>query len=193
MLRYTEQEIINGCRDRNPVYEEYLYKTYCNLFLTLCARYAKDMPDAKQLLNDGFVRIFMNIKSFRQEGSFEGWMRKTMVNTCLDYVKSNYLRNSMTMQLNESMIEQNSQATYNEGLQNIEFKELVALIQLLPVMTRTVFNLFVFEEYTHKEIAALLKMSEGTSYWHVHHARNILQKKIKSKNSEIQLYERKRI
>ncbi len=151
------------------------------------------MPDAKQLLNDGFVRIFMNIKSFRQEGSFEGWMRKTMVNTCLDYVKSNYLRNSMTMQLNESIIEQNSQVSYNEGLRNIEFKELVALIQLLPVMTRTVFNLFVFEEYTHKEIAALLKMSEGTSYWHVHHARTVLQKKIKNKNSEIQLYERKRI
>ncbi len=193
MLRYTEQEIINGCRNRNPLYEEYLYKMYYNVFLALCARYAKDMPDAKQLLNDGFVRIFMNIKSFRQEGSFEGWMRKTMVNICLDYVKSNYLRNSMTMQLSESMIEQSSPLTYNEGLQNIEFKELVAMIQLLPAVTRTVFNLFVFEEYTHKEIAAQLNISEGTSYWHVHHARSVLQKKIKNKNSENQLYERKRI
>ena len=193
MLRYTEQEIINGCRNRDPVYEEYLYKTYYNLFLTLCSRYAKDMPDAKQLLNDGFVKIFMNINSFRHEGSFEGWMRKTMVNVCLDHVKSNYLRNSMTMQLNEAIIDQNSPATYNEGLQSIEFKELVALIQLLPPVTRTVFNLFVFEEYTHKEIAILLNISEGTSYWHVHHARNVLQKKIKNKDSEIQTYERKRI
>jgi RNA polymerase sigma-70 factor (ECF subfamily) len=193
MLRYTEQEIIAGCKKRDPVYEEYLYKTYYSTFLALCARYATDMPDAKQLLNDGFVRIFMNIGSFRHEGSFEGWMRKTMVNTCLDYLKSNHLRNSMTMQLNENIIDQDTQVSYNDGLQNIGFKELISLVQTLPVVTRTVFNLFVFEEYTHKEIAGILNMSEGTSYWHVHHARNLLQKKIKSKNSEIQLYERKRI
>jgi RNA polymerase sigma factor (sigma-70 family) len=193
MLKYSEQEIIKGCRDRDPVFEEYLYKTYYNRFLTLCARYTKDMPDAKQMLNDGFVRVFMNISSFRNEGSFEGWMQKIMVNTCLDHVKSNYLRNAMTMQLNESVIEQNRQVTYNEGLQNIEFKELLDMMRTLPAVTRTVFNLFVFEEYSHKEIANLLNMSEGTSYWHVHHARNLLQKKIKNKNSEIRLYERRRI
>jgi RNA polymerase sigma-70 factor (ECF subfamily) len=151
------------------------------------------MQDAKQLLNDGFVKIFMNIHTFRGQGSFEGWMRKTMLNTCLDFVKQNYLRNSLTQPLSDHIIESKYDPTYEQALQKISFKELLNLIQLLPPITQTVFNLFVFEDYTHKEIAALLNMSEGTSYWHVHHARAVLQNKLKSIHAQNNIYERKSI
>ena len=192
-MEYSEQEIIKGCQNQNRIFQELLYKKYYSLFLKICARYAKDMPDAEQLLNDGFLRIFNNIKGFKAEGSFEGWMKRIVVNNCLDYLRSTYLKNSMKMHFNDKLLETVSSTTNNEGIEKMEFKRLVEMIQSLPVMTRTVFNLFVFEGYTHQQIGALMEISEGTSSWHVHHARSILQKKIKLTNSENRLYEHKRI
>jgi RNA polymerase sigma-70 factor (ECF subfamily) len=120
-------------------------------------------------------------------------MKRVLVNTCLDYLRSTYLKNSMKMHFNDKLLETVVSTTHNEGLEKLEFKRLVEMIQTLPVMTRTVFNLFIFEGYSHHQIGELLEISEGTSSWHVHHARSILQKKIKTINSESRLYENKRI
>ncbi len=186
MAEYAEQEVIKGCLRKDRLYEEYLYKKYYSIFLTVCVRYAKDIQNAKQLLNDGFVRIFMSISSFRNEGSFEGWMRKIMVNTCLEYLKSSEFKKS-NQTIHKEVIEDNTNhAVYNDAISNINTNDLIALLQSLPPVTRTVFNLFVFEDYTHNEIAALLNMSTGTSHWHVHHARKTLQQLIVTKNK---LYE----
>ena len=76
---YTEQELIVGCRQKDRQYQEQLYKQYYSMFLLVCARYAKDMQDAEQLLNDGFLKVFTHIGSFKDKGSFEGWMRRIMV------------------------------------------------------------------------------------------------------------------
>lgn len=192
MPSYSEQEIIEGCRKKDRTYQEHLYKTYYSLFLKVCARYAKDMQDAEQLLNDGFLKVFLNISSYKNKGSFAGWMRRIMVNTCLDHLRSNYLKDSMIMHIN-TWPPPSKSSVGNSGLENIEFKELLSLIQLLPVMTRTVFNLFVFEGYNHKEIAKQLEISEKTSHWHVHQAREILQKKLKKNESQKVMYESKRI
>lgn len=180
MPAYSEQEIIAGCRDKNRTVQEHLYKIYYSMFLKVCARYAKDMEDAEQLLNDGFLKIFNNVSKFANQGSFEGWMRRIMVNTCLDYLRTKDLKQSMIMHVNSVPPEDNiTSSVGNTGLENMEFKELVSVIQSLPVMTRTVFNLFVFEGYNHAEIAAQFKISEKTSQWHVHQARSLLQKKLK--------------
>lgn len=180
MPAYSEQEIIAGCRDKNRTIQEHLYKIYYSMFLKVCARYAKDMEDAEQLLNDGFLKIFNNITKFSGQGSFEGWMRRVVVNTCLDYLRTKELKQAMIMHVNAVPPENTVISVSNSGLENIEFKELVKLIQSLPVMTRTVFNLFVFEGYNHAEIAAQFKISEKTSQWHVHQARSLLQKKLKT-------------
>src|SRR5690606_29744483 len=142
---YTEQELIIGCRRQERQYQEELYKKYYSLFLVVCARYAKDMQDAEQLLNDGFLKVFLHINSFKDKGSFEGWMRRIMINTCLDYLRSNYLRDSLVMHVNAlpPMVAENSLAVNNSGLEQIEFKELLSLVQALPTVTRTVFNLFI--------------------------------------------------
>ncbi|GAA4470139.1 hypothetical protein GCM10023093_30780 [Nemorincola caseinilytica] len=152
------------------------------------------MQDAEQLLNDGFLKVFTQIDNFKNTGSFEGWMRRIVVNTCLDYLRSTSLKEEMAMHVRAIPAEESDLSVTNVGLDNIEFKELVLMIQTLPAMTRTVFNLFVFDGFNHKEIGAQLDISEGTSHWHLHQARNLLQKKIlkSDKNNNI-TYEARRI
>jgi RNA polymerase sigma factor (sigma-70 family) len=193
MPAYSEEEIIAGCRKKNRLIQEQLYKLNYSMFLKLCARYARNMEDAEQLLNDGFLKIFTQIEFFKNAGSFAGWMRRIMVNTCLDYLKSNALKEEMIMHVNSIPIEESNIGINSEAIENIEFSDLLRMIQLLPAMTRTVFNLSVFDGYNHKEISQQLEISEGTSHWHLHQARNLLQKKIiKSENQKV-TYEAKRI
>jgi RNA polymerase sigma factor (sigma-70 family) len=163
------------------------------MFLKVCARYAKSMEDAEQLLNDGFLKVFTQIDNFKNTGSFGGWMQRIMVNTCLDYLRSTSLKEEMIMHVKSIPAEESNLSVGNEGIENMEFKELVQIIQSLPAMTRTVFNLFVFDGFNHKEIAAQLDISEGTSHWHVHQARNMLQKKIIKSEQKKVTYEAKRI
>jgi RNA polymerase sigma factor (sigma-70 family) len=193
MPAYSEEEIIAGCRNKNRAIQELLYKTYYSMFLKVCARYAKSMLDAEQLLNDGFLKIFTQIDFFKNAGSFPGWMRRIMVNTCLDYLRGSALKEEMIMHVNSIPAEESNLAVTNDGIESMEFKELVKIIQLLPSMTRTVFNMYVFDGYNHKEIAGQLDISEGTSHWHVHQARNILQKKINNSDQKKVTYEAKRI
>lgn len=192
MPEYTEEDIIEGCRQNNRLLQEHLYKKYYGLFLKLCARYAKDMHDAEQLLQDGFLKIYSHIQDYAGKGSFEGWMRRIVVNTCLDYLKSKYLKQSMKLHFPEEMAESKKFSVDNTALDKIAIRDLLGLIQTLPPMSRTVFNLFVFEGYSHKEISTMLDMSEGTSQWHVNNARKNLQSKINaSKHAEINYYGQK--
>lgn len=163
------------------------------MFLKVCARYAKNMQDAEQLLNDGFLKIFTQVEFFKNAGSFAGWMKRIMVNTCLDYLRGTSLKEEMAMHVNSIPIEESNIAVTNDAVESMEFRELVKIIQSLPAMTRTVFNLFVFDGYNHKEISEQLSISEGTSHWHVHQARNILQKKINKNEQQKVTYEAKRI
>ena len=194
MAELSELDIIEGCRRNNRMHQEYLYKKYYSLFLKLCARYARDMHDAEQLMQDGFLKIFNHINDYSGKGSFEGWMRRIVVNTCLDYLKSKYLKNAMQLHFPNEIGESTAFSVENNALDKIAMKDLLGIIQTLPPMSRTVFNLFVFEGYTHKEIGVLLEISEGTSQWHVNNARKNLQQQIKANQfTEIKCYEQKRI
>jgi len=194
MPEYTEQDILEGCRQNERLLQEHLYKKYYSLFLKLCARYAKDMMDAEQLLQDGFLKIFAHIQDYAGKGSFEGWMRRIIVNTCLDYLKSKYLKNSMQLHYPTEIGESAAFSVDNTALDKIAMKDMLGIIQSLPPMSRTVFNLFVFDGYSHKEIGAMLEMSEGTSQWHVNNARKNLQQKIKvNQSKEEAYYEQKRV
>ena len=193
MPAYSEQEIIAGCRKKDRALQEHLYKIYYSMFLKVCARYAKSMQDAEQLLNDGFLKVFTQIDKFNNTGSFAGWMQRIMVNTCLDYLRSGSLKEDMIMHVNAIPAEESNLSVGNEAIENMDFRELVKLIQLLPAMTRTVFNLYVFDGFNHRQISEQLDITEGTSHWHVHQARNMLQKKIMKSDKKTVLYEAKRI
>lgn len=178
MPEFSEKDIIAGCKKNNRVFQEYLYKQYYSLFLKVCCRYARDIQDAEQLMHDGFIKIFNHIHDFENKGSFEGWMRRIMVNTCLDYLKSKYVKNSMQLYFSQDMSESHKFSIQNNALDKMALKELLGIIQTLPPMSKMVFNLFVFDGYSHKEISHMLEISEGTSQWHVNNARKSLQQKI---------------
>jgi RNA polymerase sigma factor (sigma-70 family) len=192
MVQYSETEIIKGCQQNLRASQEQLYKHYYSLFLKMCVRYAKNMEDAEQLLNDSFLRIFKNIGNFKNTGSFEGWMKRIVINTCLDYLKSKQLKDTQKINTN-IIIEETNLAVSTDALRRLEFRDLLTLIQTLPAMSKTVFNLYVFEGYSHKEIGAMLEISENTSSWHLHNARHNLQNKLKKTKAAPTVYESKRI
>lgn len=194
MPTFTEDDIIIGCKKNDRVAQEQLYRNNYNLFLKLCARYAKDMHDAEQLAQDGFLKIFHNIDSYQGNGSFDGWMRRIVVNTCLDYLKSKYLKDNKQTYYPEEIAETGTNATGNLALEKFALKELLEIVQTLSPMSRTVFNLYAFEGYSHREISGMLEISEGTSQWHVNNARKNLQQKIKQhQNKELKRHEQSRI
>lgn len=184
MPEFSEKDLIAGCKKNNRTFQECLYKKYYSLFLKVCSRYARDMQDAEQLMHDGFIKIFNHIHDFRNKGSFEGWMRRIMVNTCLDYLKSKYVKNSMQLYFSQDISEDAKFSIQNNALDKMALKNLLGIIQTLPPMSKMVFNLFVFEGYSHKEISQLLEISEGTSQWHVNNARKSLQQKINKQEEQ---------
>jgi RNA polymerase sigma factor (sigma-70 family) len=191
MPAYSEQDIIAGVRKQNRAMQEHLYKIYYSLFLKVCARYARDMEDAEQLINDGFLKIFTNMDKYGGTGSFEGWMRRIMINTCLDYLRSKYLKDAKMMSMKSMPADDAPVPVSADAIENLNFKELITVIQCLPAMTRTVFNMYVFDGYNHGQIGEQLEISEKTSQWHLHKARTILQKKIIKNDQQTVTYETK--
>ena len=139
----------------------------------ICLRYAGNRDDAQDIVHDGFVKIYEKIVQFRFEGSFEGWMRRVMVNTALE----KYRMHCQVININDSAreLEKNDNA---EIFSEISAKELLKFIQELSPKYRLVFNLYAIEGYSHKEISEQLDISEGTSKSNLSRARAILQEKV---------------
>lgn len=143
--------------------------------LAVCLRYVNDMETARDLLQDGFVRVFTNIHSYTGSGSFEGWLRKIFVNGALEYLrKSDVLRESTDLENSAELVQPDSSA-----IENLSAAELMKVIQGLPAGFRTVFNMFAIEGYSHKEISEILGITESTSRSQFTRARQLLQKRIK--------------
>ena len=166
--------LINGCMagDRNS--QSLLYELYSPKMMIVCLRYAKNREEAEEILQNGFVRVFKYLGQFKHEGSFEGWIRKIMVNCALQKLKNNlHLKPVVSLDTRDYDL-----SFRNDILEQISGKELLKLVQTLTPAYRTVFNLYVFEGMKHREIAELLQISEGTSKSNLFDARNILQRKV---------------
>ncbi len=171
-------ELADRCARSDRSAQAALFHHFQSDFLKVCLRYASDEQDANSMLSDAFFKIFTRIETYKREGSFEGWMLRIVVNTCLSHVRSAASKRS---DLVEDFAPYDSRmATANQAISSLGIKEIAGLIRRLPPMSRAVFNLYVFDGYSHKEIAAELKMSEGTSHWHLSKARQWLQQKIKT-------------
>lgn len=178
MPEASEQEIIEGCLRGEPYFQERLYKINYNTLLKICARYVTNMEDAETLMNDSFLKIFKSLKSYQFKGSFEGWMKRIAVNTCLDFLRTKeftHSRNVVEIKETNSGIGTHLE---DEIIQQLEFNALLKIIQDLEGTMKLVFNLYVFESYAHKEIADTLKITESTSQWYLHQARKVLKEKI---------------
>lgn len=172
------EHIIEGCRDEDPKAQKELYQMFAGRMFSLCLRYADNEDEAKDNLQEGFIRVFKKIKQYRFEGSFEGWMRKIMVNTSLQKY-----RGRLKMNLVYELEEFREHAPENAS-DLVTEKDLLQIISELPPRYRLVFNMYAIEGYSHKEISEMLGITEGTSKSNLSRAREILQNKLK-KYSEI--------
>jgi RNA polymerase sigma factor (sigma-70 family) len=167
------EHIIEGCRAGDRKAQNELYRLFAGKMFALCLRYARDYDEAKDNLQDGFISVYRHIDQFQFKGSFEGWIRRIMVNTSLQKYRSQFLLYPLTGQ------EKNEDLSIENVSELMSEQDLLALIQELPPRYKLVFNMYAIEGYSHKEIASLLGITEGTSKSNLSRARDILQDKLK--------------
>jgi RNA polymerase sigma-70 factor (ECF subfamily) len=166
--------LIKECLSDSRTAQKRLYEKYSPAAYGVIRRYIYNNDVATQeILNDAFYKIFTKLDQYSFQGAFEGWIRKIVVNTITDY-----LRKSINIKNNHKEIQNEDAMVHSNSVENISYKELLALVHALPDMQRAVFNLFVFENYSHKEIGTLLNMNENNSRWHLNDARRRLKEKI---------------
>jgi RNA polymerase sigma factor (sigma-70 family) len=173
----SEQDLIQGCRLNDRRTQELLYKQYCSAMLVLCRSYTKNEEDAVEVLQDGFLKIFQQIDRFEPaKSSLYTWMRTIVIRTAIDFLRRNHKKQE-SIEWKESY----DPAIDASALEQMSAQQILFLVQQLPETTRAVFNLYVTEGYTHREVGVLLMMSEGTSKWHLSEARRYLTNLLKAK------------
>ncbi|MBL7747337.1 MAG: RNA polymerase sigma factor [Chitinophagaceae bacterium] len=171
----TESDLIKGCLQGERRMQEELYKRFSPRMYAVCLRYAGNAEEAEDILQEGFIKIFKKLDSFRGDGSFEGWLRRIFVNTAIEHFR----RKRYLMPVTEK--EENTiEGKYTSVLDELGAKDIMALVQELSPGYRTVFNMYVVEGYTHKEIADILGISEGTSKSQLSRAKVILQDMVRN-------------
>lgn len=167
--------LIEGCLAGERKSQERLYRQLYEFAFTIAMRYSRDEMDAADILSHAFVKIFKRIKSYdSSKGNFHGWVKRIIINEGLDHIKG---RGQFVNVDIENVPEP---AVENVAIENIDTKELMLQIQKLPPATHAVFVLYVVDGFNHREIAAKLSISEGTSKWHLSESRKILQKRLLS-------------
>ena len=172
-----DQEILEGCKSGKRNAFDLLYKKYAPTMLGICMRYCNRREEAEDILHEGFIKVFSNIAKFRGDGSFEGWIKRIMINTSLSYYHANLKHHfkSGIESVEDMPGEMEDDGVYSNAPSR---SELLTLIQELPDGYRFVFNMYVFENFSHKEIAAELGISVNTSKSQLAKARKQLQKKL---------------
>ncbi len=170
----TESDLIEGCIRGERKMQQELYERFAPKMYGVSLRYAGNAEEAEDILQEGFIKVFNKVGSFRREGSFEGWIRRIFVNTAIEhYRKKIYLKPIGDYE--ENTIE----GKFVSVLDNLAEKDIIQLVQQLSPGYRTVFNMYVVEGYTHKQIADELGISEGTSKSQLSRAKQILQDMVK--------------
>jgi len=170
---YTIDDLMVGCKAGDRKAQEQLYQQTSAKMFALCLRYARDRMEAEDSLQMGYIKIFKSIKDYRSEGSFEGWIRRIMVNTAIESYRKN-LKSLNLVQLEDAY----EQPAVGFDYSKLEMQDLLKLIQQLADGYRLVFNMYIIEGYSHKEIAQTLGISEGASKSQLSRARAILKERI---------------
>ncbi|MDO9511307.1 MAG: sigma-70 family RNA polymerase sigma factor [Bacteroidales bacterium] len=176
----AEQSIIEGCKAGKRRFQNRLYSMYSRSLFTICLRYSKNKEEAEDLLQDCFIKIFEHIYEYRGEGSFEGWLKRITINTAI----SRFKKNSKLQVLSgldgfeELARDDDKDAEESFLISDVQSQWIMDAIQELPSGYNHVFNLHIFEGYTHKEIGSMLGVSENTSKSQLSKARKYLQNKL---------------
>jgi RNA polymerase sigma-70 factor (ECF subfamily) len=172
------KEIIEGCLRNDRRSQEAIFKLFYGKMMVVCMRYTNDKDTAQEVLQEGFMKVFEKLGAFDYKGSFEGWVRRIVANTAIDSIRRSKKNPILTDNDNDFKIGGENPMEEKETIELGEIKAEMAMeaIQKLSPAYRTVFNLYVLEEYSHKEIAEMLEISEGTSKSNLAKAKMNLQK-----------------
>jgi RNA polymerase sigma factor (sigma-70 family) len=177
-----EEELIAGCRKGNRTFQKALYDLYSRKMMVVCLRYSKSTAEAEDIMQEAFVKVFNGLKDFRQESKLETWITRIMVNTALNAQRKKLYLYPMVD------VEEINLPDEEMCISGIHFTQLLELIQSLPQGCQMVFNLFAIEGYSHKEIAEMLSISEGTSKSQFARAKSLLQAKLLKESSYYERY-----
>lgn len=175
----STEELIKRCQDNDRSAQELLYRQYSSILYGLCLKYAPNQMEAEDSLQDAFITIFQRIGQFQGKGSFEGWIKRIAINTVLQKYRQKRLYDLPSDDVMEEKLDHDLVKTHA----SLPLDFLLSIIQELPDRYRLVFNLYVLDGYTHKEIAELLGISDGTSKSNLSRARQLLQQKINASNT----------
>jgi len=170
------RNIIKGCLAGNRRDQELLYRRHSARLYAVCLQYSGSNDEARDILQEGFIKIFDNLIHYKHEGSFEGWMHRIVVNTALEKYRS---RHNLYRVEDIDQLQETDVLSETDDYAGLEAVDLLDIIRSLPPKYRMVFNLFAIEGYSHKEISQMMNISEGTSKSNLSRARLILQKKVK--------------
>ncbi|WP_051313495.1 RNA polymerase sigma factor [Sporocytophaga myxococcoides] len=172
-----EADIIKGCKEYNSVAQNALYKTYAPKMKALCVRYSSNEEEAKDLMQEGFIKVFSNIKSYNGKGSFEGWIKRIMINTAISHYKKN--KNKFAVEdislMNSKEVGSEQEEEVEEIYSEYTSEDLMKALNSLPEQYKLVFNLFCIENHSHTDIAQLLSLDEKTSRTRLFRAKKMLK------------------
>ena len=175
LTNISDEKLVKGCIEDDSRSQKMLFDRYSRRMMGICLRYAANRQEAEDMMQDGWVKVFRCVNTFRFEGSVEGWIKRVMVNNCLETLRKTKMKFSdVEIETVEEMgyLQTNSSETLGSA-------DLLKMIHNLPAGYRSVFNLFAIEGYSHKEISEMLTISEGTSKSQYSRARVYLQKMVK--------------
>ncbi len=181
----TEEAILQGCLRNEPIAQRELYTRYSPKMLAVCYRFGHNREDAEDMLQEGFIKVFSQIHTFRSQGAFEGWIRRIIVHTCINNLKKNKKFNESVDLIHATTLQVREESVPSV----VQAKQVVECIRLLPLGYRTVLNLYAIEGYSHKEIAQMLEIEESTSRSQYTRAKQMLEdilvrKKILQRSKE---------
>lgn len=178
--KHTAQNaLIDGCLRGEPSCQQRLFERHYGKMLAVCMRYSSDQDMAKDIVQDGFIKVFDNLGKFNRQGSLEGWIRRIIVNTAIDMIRKQ--KRDLLLSRSEDLLDEGAdweEDSTEEEPEFLQMDDVIAAMQKLSPAYRAVFNLYVMEEKTHKEIAAALGISEGTSKSNLAKARRNLKKHL---------------
>lgn len=174
----SETDLIKGCIDGDRQMQQLLYQRFSSKMYGVCLRYSENTEDANDILQEGFIKVYKNLKKFRSEGSFEGWVRRIFVNTSIEHFRKKIKLYNVTG-VQENTIEDGN----IDALDSLAAKDIMNVINQLSPGYKVVFNMHIIEGYSHKEIADILGISEGTSKSQLARAKGVLKKLLETRIS----------
>ena len=172
-MKINEEQLVLKCLEKDALAQKQLFEYYSRRMMGVCLRYSKDMEEAQDVLQMGFIKVFEKLEMYNQKGSLEGWIRKIIVNTALDNIRKNKkLLNNVDLEKVDYQLENH----HETAVEAMSAQDLLKVIQSMPTGFRTVFNMYVIEGYSHKEIAEELNITVSTSKSQFSRARSYLQK-----------------